>query len=197
MTLLIVLVVVLAPVTLRTRRRGCVGLRGARSRSFDTINYWPLVRQSIVDTLQIQSTKYFLIQSITDPWPDNPNLICDDLTFTSSWCYCTIVLGTEAFHFYACLESKYHLTSEYGIWVGKAKIDCINVINYLAIWKTGQDSIYPYCAGSPPPWSIRWKILLDLCEIEVVGPKRWKRPAYRMPHALLWWIGVDLRTDPE
>ena len=138
----LVLVVVLVPVTLRTRRRGSVGLRGARSRSFDAINYWPLVRQSIVDTLQIQSTKYFLIQSITDPWPDNPNLICDDLTFTSSWCYCTIVLGTEAFHFYACLESKYHLTSEYGIWVGKVKIDHIIVINYMAIWKTGVDSTY-------------------------------------------------------
>ena len=96
------LVVVLVPVTLRTRRRGSVGPRGARSRSFDAINYWPLVRQSIVDTIQIQSKKYFLIQSITDPWPDNPNLIWDDLTFTSSWCYCTIVLETEAFHFYAC-----------------------------------------------------------------------------------------------
>ena len=35
----LVLVVVLVPVTLRTRRRASVGLRGARSRSFDAINY--------------------------------------------------------------------------------------------------------------------------------------------------------------
>ena len=35
----LVLVVVLVSVTLRTRRRASVGLRGARSRSFDAINY--------------------------------------------------------------------------------------------------------------------------------------------------------------
>ena len=158
---------VLVSVTLRTRRRASVGLRGARSRSFDAINYWPLARQSIVDTIQIQSTKYFLIQSITDPRPDNPNLIWDDLTFTISWCYCTMYQGLMPFtSMPACNKIAIQLiTSECGIWVGKVKIDCINVINYMAIWKTGQHSTYALIlCGKSIPMSYPMKKSCWICD---------------------------------